>query len=106
MTNPLTAGLRPTHPGEILREDVFPALGKSKTEIAHLLNVSRETLYSILSEDRPITVPMALKLGKLLGNGPELWINLQRTYDLRTASVAMAKELAAIPTLQVEMAEA
>jgi addiction module HigA family antidote len=65
-------GLRPMHPGELLREDVLPALGKSKAEIARLLGVSRQALYDILSEKQPITVAMALRIGKLCGNNPEL----------------------------------
>ena len=56
----------------MLREDVLPALGKSKTEIARLLGVSRQTLYDILDEKQPVTPGMALRLGKLLGNGPDL----------------------------------
>ena len=92
--------LRPVHPGEMLREDVLPALGKNKTEIAELLGVSRQTLYDILTERQPVTPAMALRLGKLLGNGPTLWINMQRTYDLQLAEVAMKKQLAKIPTLE------
>ncbi len=99
--NPILKGLRPLHPGEILREDVLPALGRSKTEIAKLLGVSRQTLYDILSEKQPVTPAMALRIGKLLGNGPDLWINMQRAYDLREAEAALAKEIAAIPTLKV-----
>ena len=99
--NPILKGLRPLHPGEMLREDVLPALGKSKTEIATLLGVSRQTLYDILSEKQPVTPGMALRIGKLLGNGPDLWINMQRAFDLHEANAALAKEIAAIPTLKV-----
>ena len=53
MTN--LKGLRPTHPGELLREDVFPSLGKSKAKIAEMLGISRQTLYDILGERSPIT---------------------------------------------------
>ena len=63
--NPLTAGLRPLHPGELLREDVLPALGRPKTEIARLLGISRQWLYDILEERQPITAPMAVRIGKL-----------------------------------------
>ena len=98
-TNPLLAGLRPTHPGELLREDVIPALGKPKTEIARLLGISRQTLYDILDEKAPITVPMALRIGKLCGNGAGVWIRMQQAYDLQLAERDMAAELAAIPTL-------
>jgi len=87
------------HPGELLREDVLPAIGRTKVEIARLLGVSRQTLYDILAERAPVTPSMALRLGKLCGNGPGLWLNLQRTYDLRKAEAEMGDELAAIPTL-------
>ena len=65
------AGLKPTHPGEILREDVLPALHRPKAEIARLLQVSRQTLYDILKEKQPITPSMALRIGKLTGTTPD-----------------------------------
>jgi addiction module HigA family antidote len=92
-------GLVPTHPGEILREDVLPALGRPKTEIARLLGISRQTLYDILEERQPITPAMALRIGKLLGTTPESWLNMQRDYDLRRAEREMAGALDNIPTL-------
>jgi addiction module HigA family antidote len=97
--NRLLRGLKPMHPGEVLREDVLPTLGKSKTEIARLLGISRQTLYDILDEKQPVTPGMALRIGKLLGNGPELWINLQRAYDLAVAERKLAGEIKRIPTL-------
>jgi antitoxin HigA-1 len=63
----------PTHSGAILREDVIPALGKSKAEIARRLGVSRQALYNVLSEKAPITPEMAVRIGKLCGNGAGLW---------------------------------
>jgi antitoxin HigA-1 len=99
MTNPLLQGIIPAHPGAILREDVLPALDKTKTEIAALLGVSRQTLYDILTEKQPVTPAMALRLGKLLGNGPEVWLNMQRKHDLHAAERELAKEIAKIPTL-------
>jgi len=92
-------GLPAMHPGELLREDVIPASGKSKAEIARLLGISRQTLYDILDEKQPVTVAMALRLGKLFGNGPTLWINLQRGYDLERAEREV--DLSSIPTLDV-----
>lgn len=71
-----------THPGEILREDVLPALAANKSQIARDLGISRQTLYDLLEERQSVTAEMALRLGKYLGNGPDLWINLQRDYDL------------------------
>jgi addiction module HigA family antidote len=92
-------GLPPMHPGELLREDVLPALGRSKAEIARLLGISRQTLYEILAEKQPVTPGMALRLGKLLGNGPTLWLNLQRRYDLWQAERELKREIEAMPTL-------
>ncbi len=60
--NPPLRGLARVHPGELLREDVLPALGKPKAEIARLLRVSRQTLYDILAEKQPITPAMALRI--------------------------------------------
>ncbi|TIO03597.1 MAG: addiction module antidote protein, HigA family, partial [Mesorhizobium sp.] len=56
-------------------------------------------LYDILDEKQPITVAMALRIGKLVGNGPVLWLNLQRNYDLEQAEKALSAEIEAIPTL-------
>ena len=97
--NPLLKGLAPTHPGELLREDILPALGLPKAEIARRLQISRQTLYDLLGERQPVTPAMALRLGKFFGNGPDFWLNLQRDYDLRTLEPQMAEELAAIETV-------
>lgn len=98
-TDPVKRGLPPMHPGELLREDVLPALGRSKVEIARLLGISRQTLYDILAEKQPVTPGMALRLGKLVGNGPTLWLNLQRRYDLWQAERELKSEIEAMPTL-------
>ncbi|HEY1750302.1 MAG TPA: HigA family addiction module antitoxin [Caulobacteraceae bacterium] len=100
LSNPLTAGLPAMHPGALLREDVLPALGRPKAEIARLLGISRQQLYDILDEKKPVTTSTALRLGKLCGNGPNLWINLQQAWDLEHASAELADELAKIPTLE------
>lgn len=72
----------PVHPGEIIREDVLPGLGMSKSEFAAALGISRQMLHGILTEKHAITAEMAVKLGHVLGNGPGIWIRLQQTYDL------------------------
>jgi addiction module HigA family antidote len=84
----------------MLREDVLPALGRPKTEIAKLLGVSRQTLYDVLNEKQPITANLALRIGKLVGGGAEIWLAMQQSYDLEIAEKALAKQLKAIPTLQ------
>lgn len=96
--NPL-AGLRPMHPGEMLREDILPVLGRPKAEIARLLGVSRQTLYDILDEKKPVTVNMALRLGKLCGDGPRIWLAMQQAYDMQIAEREMMAEIEKIPTL-------
>jgi addiction module HigA family antidote len=98
--NRITAGLRPTHPGEILREDTLPALARPKTEIARLLGISRRALYNILDEKAAITPDMALRIGKLTGTNPEHWLSVQQAYDLRIAARELARTLKTIPTLE------
>ena len=73
---------RPTHPGAILREDVLPHLGMTQQEFADRLGVSRLTVSDVLHEKRPVTADMAMRLGRLLGNGPEVWLRMQQTLDL------------------------
>jgi addiction module HigA family antidote len=94
-------GLPSMHPGELLREEILPALARPKTEIAKLLGVSRQTLYDILAERQPVTPAMALRLGKLCGNGPDLWLNLQKRYDLQRAQHELGEKLRTIPTLEM-----
>jgi addiction module HigA family antidote len=89
------------HPGELLRDEILPALDRPKTEVAKLLGVSRQTLYDILEERQPVTPMMALRLGKLFGNGPDLWLNLQQRYDLHRAEQQIGEKIKSIPTLEV-----
>ena len=92
--------IRPIHPGELLREDVLPALGRPKAEIARLLGISRQTLYDILNERQPVTAQMALRIGKLCGNGGAIWLGLQSRYDMQMAEAEMGDALDRIPVLQ------
>lgn len=88
----------PSHPGEILREDILPALDMSVAEAAKALRVSRQTLYRILSGKAGVSAEMALRLGKFCGNGPDLWLRLQEKFDLWHAERDMAAELGKIRT--------
>jgi addiction module HigA family antidote len=87
----------PTHPGAILREDVFPELGVSITEAARDLGVSRQTLHRVLQEKTAVTPEMAARLGKYCGNGAGLWLRLQVAFDLWRTEQDLQKELARIP---------
>ncbi len=89
-----------THPGELLREDVLPALRLTVKDAAAKLGVSRQTLHAILTERSSVTPEMAVRLGKLCGNGPGLWLRMQIDYDLWKAEQAMAKIVKKIPTLR------
>lgn len=97
-TDTIKRGLPAMHPGELLREDILPALDRPKAEIARLLGVSRRTLYDILECKAPVTVPMAVRLGKLVGNGPGFWLRLQQAYDLERAEREV--DVSGIPTLE------
>lgn len=94
----------PTHPGAILREDVLPALGITVTAMADHLRVTRQQLHRILAEDSGVSPEMALRLGKLCGNGEGLWIRMQEAFDLWHARQRIGEEVEAIPTLSVEAA--
>ena len=80
----------PTHPGAILRKDVLPSLaGMSVSAFARCLGVSRQTLHAVLAERSGISPEMALRLGKLLGNGSQLWLDLQIKHDLWQAQAKL-----------------
>jgi addiction module HigA family antidote len=78
-------GLPPVHPGEILKEDVLPSVGLSVTAAAKALGVSRQMLHDILAERRPLSAAMCLKVSRLVGGSPEVWMRLQAAYDLKMA---------------------
>ena len=90
---------RPTHPGEILREDFLPDYGLTVASLAHAIGVSRQTVNELLRERRAVSPEMALRLGRLFGNSPELWLNLQRAVDLWDANQAIREEVQRIQPL-------
>jgi len=73
---------RPAHPGEILREDVLPALRLTQGEFAGRLGVSRLTVSELLRTRRAVSPDMALRLARLLNTTPESWLNMQQAVDL------------------------
>jgi addiction module HigA family antidote len=92
------SSIEPAHPGELLAEIVIPATGRSKTEIARLLGISRQTLYDILKCRQPVTPEMAVRLGKLFGDGSGTWVRMQAAYD--TWHAARCTDVSGIPTIK------
>ena len=76
-------GLPPVHPGEIIKNDILPSVGLSVTAAAKALGVSRQMLHDILAERKPLSAVMCLKVARLFGSTPELWMRLQAAYDLK-----------------------
>ena len=73
---------KPTHPGEMLREDVLPSLGMTQTEFAKRLGVSRLSVSELLLEKRALSADMAVRVGKLTNTTPESWLRMQQAVDL------------------------
>jgi len=89
----------PAHPGALLREDMLPASGKKKIEIARLLGISRQHLHDIMAEKKPLSPAVAVRVGKLFGGGPGIWVRMQATYD--TWHAERNVDVSGIPTLKV-----
>src|SRR6266700_116502 len=94
------SGRCPTHPGALLREDVIPATGRTKAEIAALLGISRQHLYDILRERKPVSPAVAVRLGKLFGDGAGVWVRMQGAYDTWRAERELAHKIKKIPRLK------
>ena len=91
----------PTHPGAVLREDVLPSLpGMSVSAFARSLGVSRQTLHSVLAERSGVSAEMALRLGTLLGNGAQFWLDMQTKFDLWQAQAKLHDELVQMKRLE------
>lgn len=88
-------GMRPVHPGEILREEFLVPMNLKPTELARALKVPPNRITGIVNEKRSLTADTALRLSRYFGTTAELWMGLQSTFDLRTAEVASAKTIQA-----------
>lgn len=86
----------PSHPGALLG-DIIPATGKTKVEIAQLLGISRQQLYDILQERKPVSPNVAARLGKMFGDGAAIWLRMQAAYDAWHAERDV--DVSNIPTL-------
>jgi addiction module HigA family antidote len=89
-----------------VREDVLPALGLSVSEAARRLGISRQQLHRVLACTHPITTEMALRIGKVAGNGPGLWLRMQQAYDLWHVEQQLKEDLARIKPAASESSRA
>ena len=85
-------GMRPVHPGEILREEV-DGLGLSANALAKALGVPVNRVTMILNGRRGVSADTALRLARYFGTTPRLWLNLQKTWELRRAEIAAGREI-------------
>ena len=91
--------VRPTHPGEMLREDFMPDYGLSVSSLAKALGVLRQTVNELLRERRAVSPEMALRLSRLFGNTAEFWLNAQRAVDLWEAARTIRRKIVRISPL-------
>ena len=103
MTVPNTRQMkrRPTHPGEMLKEDFMPDYGLTVAGLAEAVGVSRQSINELLRGRRAVSPEMALRLSRLFGNSPEFWLNAQRSVDLWDAAQAIRDDVARIKPLRV-----
>lgn len=84
-------GMRPVHPGEVLREDYLKPLGMTPNALARALHVPASRINDIVLERRGVTADTALRLERYFGGDAQGWINMQATYDLKVAEKSVAK---------------
>jgi addiction module HigA family antidote len=87
----------PTHPGAFLRDEILPALNMSRADIAEAIGISRQHLYDILNEKKPVSPKVAVLLGAAFGDGPDVWLRMQANHDawqaMRRIDVSAVKTL-------------
>lgn len=86
-------GMRPIHPGEILLEEFLEPLGVSAGKLAEAIHVTPARVYEIVSGRRGVTANTAIRLSKALGTTPQLWMNLQMSYDIRMQEIAVGNDI-------------
>ncbi len=86
-------GMRPVHPGEILREDYLVPLGMSANALAKSLNVPAPRVNDVVRERRGVTADTAMRLARYFGGDARSWLNLQAAYDLRIAEIENARRI-------------
>ena len=89
----ISSGMRPVHPGEILNDEL-QELDMSANALAAELGVPTNRVTAILKGQRGITADTALRLARYFGTTPQFWLNLQKTFELRTAEIESGKDIA------------
>jgi addiction module HigA family antidote len=89
-----TNGMRPVHPGEVLREDYLKPLGMSANALARALKVPAPRINDVVRERRGVSADTAMRLARYFGGDARSWMNLQTAYDLRVAEIRNAKRIA------------
>jgi antitoxin HigA-1 len=89
-------GMRPIHPGEVLREEFLQPMGLTAHALAMALQVPAPRINDIVRERRAVTVDTALRMAKYFGTSAEFWMGLQTDFDMATARATMADALARI----------
>ncbi|MCL1798730.1 MAG: HigA family addiction module antitoxin [Eggerthellaceae bacterium] len=92
---------RPTHPGEMLREEYMPDYSLTVRELARRIGVSRQSVNELIRERRGLSTEMAVRLARLFGDSPQSWLNLQRNVDLWDAENNLRSELECIESIAV-----
>jgi addiction module HigA family antidote len=90
----LKNGMRPVHPGEVLREDFMKPLGLSANALARALSVPTPRINDIARGRRGVSADTAMRLARYFGGDARSWLNLQAAYDLRVAEIASGKRIA------------
>jgi addiction module HigA family antidote len=86
-------GMRPVHPGEVLREDYLVPLKMSVRALANALHVPPPRINDIVRERRGVTADTAMRLARYFGGDARSWLNLQAAYDLRVAESRNARRI-------------
>jgi addiction module HigA family antidote len=94
--NPITNGMRPIHPGEVLREEFLLPMGLSAHALAIALHVPAPRINDIVRERRAITADTAIRLGRYFGMSAEFWMGLQADYEMALTRGLLANELETI----------
>jgi len=89
----LKSGMRPVHPGEVIREDFMVPLGLSANALAKALNVPAPRINDIVRGRRGVSADTAMRLARYFGGDARSWLNLQAAYDLRVAEIASGKRI-------------